>query len=127
MNGDVSKKTLIKRTDAFIFEEIGLLSAECFVALDGILRVLMANNLPWGGKLLLSCGDAKQLPSVEGTIIWAGVNMSTMMEVFVFKAKVRARDPNLQFLNDQCLGVLSENECKLASSLIMRECNVSSD
>jgi PIF1-like helicase len=82
---DTSRREMLKRTDVFIFEEIGLLSAEYFVALDAVLRVLMANGLPWGGKLLLSCGDAKQLPPVEGTMIWSSVNMCTMMEVFVFK------------------------------------------
>lgn len=58
---DASRRELLKRTDVFVFEEIGLLSAEYFVALDAILRVIMVNNLPWGGKLLLSCGDAKQV------------------------------------------------------------------
>ena len=73
------------------------LSAEYFVVLDSILRVLMGNSLPFGGKLVLCCGDAKQLPPVEGTMIWTSLNMCTMMDIFVFKADVRVRDPNLKF------------------------------
>jgi hypothetical protein len=118
---------MLKRTDVFVFDELGLLSAEYFVALDGILRVIMGNNLPWGGKLLISSGDAKQLPPVEGTIIWASVNMATMMEVFVFKADVRARDRNLQFLNDQCRRPLNQLECMVASTIVMRECQFVDD
>ena len=45
-----------------------------------------------------------------------------MMEVFVFKADVRARDVYLQFLNDQCRRTLNENECKATCDVIMREC-----
>ena len=127
LDADPLKRTMLRRTDVFVFEEIGLLSAEYFVALDGILRLIMNSNLPWGGKLLLSCGDAKQLPPVDGTMIWASVNMCTMMDVFVFKADVRARDINLRFLNDQCRRVLTEDECNAACDVVMRECTFERD
>ena len=41
---DPMKKALIKRTDVLVFEEIGLLSAEYFSAIDTVLRNLMGTN-----------------------------------------------------------------------------------
>ncbi len=95
--------------------------------MDGILRILMENNLPWGGKLLLSCGDAKQLPPVKGTVLWASMNICTVMEVFVFKAYVRARDENLRWLNNQCRKQLDADECSAAAAVILRECRFEDD
>ena len=127
LEADPMKKSMLKRTDVFVFEEIGLLSGEYFVALDAILRLLMGNNTPWGGKLLLSSGDAKQLPPINGTMMWASINMCTMMDVFVFKADVRARDPNLRLLNDMCRRELNIDECEAASAVILRECKFEED
>ena len=127
LDADPIRKVMLKRTVMLAFEEIGLLSAEYFVALDAILRLLMHNNMVWGGKLLLSTGDAKQLPPINGTVIWASINMCTMMDVFVFKADVRARDRNLCLLNDACRRELSKDECEAASAIIMRECKFEHD
>ena len=120
---DPVKRAVLKRTDVFVFEEIGMLSAEYFAALDNILRVIMANSMPWGGKLLMCCGDGKQLPPIDGRPIWTSANMCTMMNVFVFTADVRARDPHLQWLNDQCRRQLSTEECEAVTEVVLRECN----
>jgi predicted GIY-YIG superfamily endonuclease len=119
---DPVKMLMLKRTDVFVFEEIGMLSAEYFAALDNILRVTMGNSLPWGGKLLMCCGDAKQLPPIEGRPVWACTNMCTMMDVYVFTADVRARDPHLQWLNDKCRRQLSNDDCEAVAEVVLREC-----
>jgi hypothetical protein len=119
---DPLKEVMLKRTDVFVFEEIGLLSAEYFAALDNILRAVMGNSLPWGGKLLLSCGDSKQLPPIDGRPIWGCINMCTMMEVFVFTTDVRARDPKLRWLNSECRRELNADECKAVAEVVLTEC-----
>jgi len=42
------KASLVRRTDLFVFEEIGLLSAEYFSALDNVLRLLNGQLEPNG-------------------------------------------------------------------------------
>jgi len=91
LDKDPLKKTVIMRTDVFFFEEIGLLSAEYFSALDTVLRFVMNNSLPWGGKLLISSGDSKQLPPIDGRPIWTSSNMCTLMKVILFKLRSCSR------------------------------------
>ena len=121
---DPLKLAVIKRTDVFVYEEIGLLSSQMFGALDSILQSVMHNTLPWGGKLLMSCGDAKQLPPVSGQPIWSSVLMCTLMDVVVFKSDVRARDPDLRWINDQCRRDLDPSECAAVAERVVAKCRV---
>ena len=120
---DPLKTAVIKRTDVFFFEEIGLFSSQIFTALDSILQFLMGNSLPFGGKLLISCGDSKQLPPVTGLPVWSSVQMCTIMEIIVFKADVRARDPDLKWLNDQCRRDLTEQEASDVADVVLQSCS----
>lgn len=52
---DPEKKAILMRTDVFVFEEIGLLSAEYFSAIDNVLKTVMGNTLPMDSKLFISC------------------------------------------------------------------------
>jgi hypothetical protein len=125
---DPMKEALIKRTDVFIFEEIGLLSAEYFTAIDTVLKVLMCCSAPMGGKLFLSCGDCKQLPPIDGRPLWSSLNMCTMMHVFVFQCDVRARgDAILQRLNSDCRRTLTAAECRSVAEIVVRECRIVPD
>jgi PIF1-like helicase len=125
---DPVKEALIKRTDVFIFEEIGLLSAEYFSAIDNVLKVLMGNSAPMGGKLFISCGDSKQLPPIDGRPLWGSLNMCTMMEVFIFQCDVRARDDAiLQRLNSDCRRSLTALECRTVAETVIRECRFEAD
>ena len=119
---DPLRKAIIQRTDVFFFEEIGLLSSEYFTALDNVLRIVMENELPWGGKLLVSCGDSKQLPPIDGRPIWGSINMVTMMDVFIFKSDVRATDPVLRWINSECRRKLDAYDCSKVVEVIRREC-----
>jgi hypothetical protein len=122
LDRDIQKKALLKRIDCLIFEEIGLLSAEYFSAVDSVLRKIMGNSLPWGGKLLISCGDSKQLPPIEGRPIWSSQNMATLMQVIVFRAPVRAQDPELRWLNEQCRRSLSPAESLEFANVVCEHC-----
>jgi len=108
---DPLKMALIKHTDVFLYEEIGLLSAQLFGTLDSILQFVMQNTLPWGGKLLMSTGDAMQLPPIQGQPIWSSVLMCTLMDVIVFKCDLRDTYSNLRWLNGQCRRDLDPLQC----------------
>ena len=127
LQADALKQSLLKRTDVFVIEEIGMISAEYFVALDNVLRRVKGNSLPWGGTLMLSCGDGKQLPPIKGRPIWASVNMCTMMDVFIFTADVRARDDNLRWLNNECRRALSAIECSAVVDVVLEHCQFVND
>jgi hypothetical protein len=128
LDKDPVRTAIIKRTDIFIFEEIGLLSAEYFSALDNVLKRLMETESPMGGKLLLSCGDSKQLPPINGRPIWSSLNMCTLMQVFVFANDVRARDDQqLQHLISDCRRQLTADECTAVATTVLRECRFEDD
>jgi predicted GIY-YIG superfamily endonuclease len=116
------KKLMLERTDVFVFEEIGLLSAEYFTALDNILRSLMKTSLAFGGKLLLSCGDSKQLPPIDGRPIWASVYLATMFIIYNFRADVRASDENLRWINSECRRELQPAECIAVAERLVAKC-----
>ena len=121
------KKAMLARTDMFFFEEIGLLSSEYYTAIDTVMRALMKSTHPFGSKLFLSCGDSKQLPPIQGRCIWSSINMSTMMDVFVFNADVRARDENLRWLNNECRRSLNEAECTAVANMLVAKCRFKDD
>ena len=127
LENDKLKTAVLKRTDVFVIEEIGLFSCQIFSALDSILQFLMDNTLPFGGKLLMSCGDSKQLPPVTGQPIWSSVQSCTIMQVIVFKADVRAQDPNLCWINDQCRRDLNEDEADAVGNMVSSKCRFVSD
>ena len=125
---DPLKKALLKRSDVLVFEEVRLLSAEYFSAIDNVLKVLMDNTSPMGGKLFMSCGDSKQLPPIDGRPLWGSLNMCTMMEVFVFTCDIRARgDALLQSLNSDCRRTLTPLECRSVAETVMKQCQIESD
>ena len=124
---DEMKKLVIKRTDVFVFEEIGLVSAQMFCALDLVLQIVMENSLPWGGKLLMCSGDAKQLPPISGQPLWSSIQMCTVMSVVVFTADVRARDQELRWLNDQCRRQLTSQEAEAVADVVLSQCTFIDD
>jgi hypothetical protein len=122
LDNDPLRKLLIRRTDIFLFEEIGLLSAQMFCAVDLVLQMVMGNSLPWGRKLLISSGDAKQLPPVSGQPLWSSVHMCTEMNVIMFTEDVRARDPELRWLNGECRRQLNADEAGAVADMVLTQC-----
>ena len=55
---------LIRRTKLIIWDEAPMAHKNILFWLDRQLRDIMDNNQPFGGKVLLLCGDFKQLPPV---------------------------------------------------------------
>jgi len=124
---DKSRKLLLKRTDVFVVEEIGLISAQIFATLDIVLQHLMQNTQPWGGKLLLCTGDARQLPPISGHPVWSSINMCTMMNVVLFTTYVRARDDDLRWINDETRRTLTTVEAERVAQFIVAKCTMVND
>jgi hypothetical protein len=93
------KMAYLKRLDVLVVEEIGLLPASLLNIMDFVLRRLRDSAVPFGGVLLLCCGDPCQLKPVKGRSIWLMPNLITMFSVLGLKHFVRSRgDPELQTL-----------------------------
>jgi hypothetical protein len=91
------KRALIRATDVIAFEEIGLLSNEYLNAIDKILQNVRDSKLPFGGVILMSTGDPRQLPPVDGKPVWISTNMFTTFRPYVLWHYVRcAEDDNLK-------------------------------
>lgn len=54
----------IIHTDTFIIDEVSMVRCDIVDAIDYTLRVVMRNNLPFGGKQMVFVGDMFQLPPV---------------------------------------------------------------
>ena len=49
------------------------------------------------------------------------------MDVIVFKSDVRARDPNLRWLNDKCRQNLNDDEVDAVADMVMEHCTFVDD
>ena len=73
LNGSVSRITgqskeapLFKQTQLIIWDEASMAPKYAFDAVDRLFQDLMRNNLPFGGKTVVLCGDFRQtLPVVK--------------------------------------------------------------
>jgi predicted GIY-YIG superfamily endonuclease len=91
------KLLILQRTNVFIFEEIGLVSAEMFAVLDSVMKYVMSCDLPFGGKLVIANGNHVQLQPIEGRPFWMSTHFMMSFDAIVLKEYVRmANDPTLQ-------------------------------
>jgi hypothetical protein len=89
--------------------------------------MIVANSLPWGGKLLIFSGDAKHLPPISGQPLWSSIQMCTVMNVVMFTVDVRARDTVLKWLNDQCRRQLTADDAAATVDTILSQCRFVDD
>ena len=90
---------MLQRLKVLFIEEIGLLSAQLFAALDNILRYVRGSNQPMGGILVIATGDPYQLAPVDGTPFWASHHVITSFHIITMRHYVRAcQDADLQQL-----------------------------
>jgi len=65
----------LRAIDALFWDEIGTIVKDVFLSVDLLLRRIMNNDLPFGGKFIVTLGDWKQIPPVqetEGVRFWNG-------------------------------------------------------
>lgn len=63
-NINETKQTLLRCVDTIIVDEASMVRCDMVDAMDDILRTIMKNNLPFGGKQMIFSGDIFQLDPV---------------------------------------------------------------
>lgn len=90
---------MLQQLKVLFIEEIGLLSAHLFAALDNILRYVRDSDQPMGGILVIATGDPYQLSPVDGTPFWTSHHLTTSFHIITMSHYVRAcQDADLQQL-----------------------------
>lgn len=78
---------LFRKMELLVIDEISMVRADTMDAVDGVLRMVMGKDEPFGGKRLLLCGDPFQLPPVV-----TGAELPLIREYYdapyFFKARV---------------------------------------
>nr|XP_039257388.1 uncharacterized protein LOC120334012 [Styela clava] len=91
------KMVLLQRTDIFIFEEIGLISAEVYAMLDRCMKDIMSSDESFGHKFVIANGDPCQLPPPQGAPFWTSIHFTASFNSISLEHFVRsASDVHLQ-------------------------------
>nr|XP_039271517.1 uncharacterized protein LOC120345964 isoform X2 [Styela clava] len=91
------KMVLLQRTDIFIFEEIGLISAEIYAMMDRCMKEIMSSDESFGHKFVIANGDPCQLPPPRGSPFWTSIHFMASFKAMSLKHFVRsASDKTLQ-------------------------------
>ena len=92
LSNDVKRKSFLERPDMLVIEEISVLNAETWSAMDLILQKLKGNFEPFRGVYVLANGDCCQLPSVSETDIFAASVLLFGMNFHFLEHLVRMED-----------------------------------
>jgi hypothetical protein len=91
------KLLILQRVTLFVIEEIGLISSETFGVMDTVMKYVMDNDLPFGGKLVIANGDPVQLEQIMGRPFWISTHLMMSFDIICLKKYVRmANDETLQ-------------------------------
>ena len=74
-NGPTARSEFLRALDLLVWDEIGAIKKDVFNCVDHLFRVVMGNDLPFGGKFVVTLGDWRQIPPVdecEGVRFWDG-------------------------------------------------------
>ena len=96
------KLDMVRCCDAIIIDEVSMVRCDIIDAIDRTLKLVMKNNLPFGGKQMIFSGDMCQLPPV----LRSGAETDAMIEYygtsvpFFFKAHVfeQCQLPSIEFV-----------------------------
>ena len=86
------KKMLLLALEVLFVEEVSLISAEQWSAMDMTLQELKQSTLPFGGVLVIASGDQMQLPCIEGSDIFLSPVLLTNFALFFLDHFVRMTD-----------------------------------
>ena len=90
------KKMLLMALEVLFVEEVSLISAEQWSAMDLTLQELKQSTLPFGGVSVIASGDHMQLPSIEGNDIFLSPVLLTNFAMFFLSHFVRMTDADGQ-------------------------------
>ena len=90
--GKAEKYNFLKVINILFIDEIGQVSAEMLGSLDIILRKLRNNDMFFGGLLIISTMDYKQLPPIKGKPFLTSPHVLTCFEAILLENSVRAKN-----------------------------------
>jgi len=102
-----SRIEFLRAMDALFWDEISTIDKEVFHSVDHLLRRIMNNDKPFGGKFVVTLGDWKQIPPVddtEGVRFWNGDQ-----ETFASIINVSVKSTHL-YRQSFCKSTLTINE-----------------
>ena len=85
-------KKILLALEVLFVEEISLISAEQWSAMDIVLQELRQSSLPFGGILVIASGDQMQLPAIDGNDIFLSPLLLTNFALFFLEHFVRMTD-----------------------------------
>ena len=86
------KKCILLAIEVLFVEEISLISAEQWSAMDIILQQLRSCSFPFGGILVIASGDQMQLPAIQGREIFLSPILLTNFHLRFLSDFVRMTD-----------------------------------
>ena len=89
---DPCRQLMLQILDILYIEEVGMVSAQQFAAMDAILQQIRNVHVPFGGVLVLATGDPKQLPPPSGNQLWVSPIMLTSVQMYQLSNCVRMTD-----------------------------------
>ena len=93
LNYDHNRRTLIQFMQVFFLEEISLIPAELFAAMDIILKNVKGNDESFGGAMVIANGDCCQLPNITGCNIFEACTFLFAFDFHFLQQFVRMVDP----------------------------------
>lgn len=98
LNKDHKRRMFLSRLQVLVVEEISLIGAEYWAAMDFIMQAVKDNLKPFGGIFVIANGDCCQLPNVDGTDIFLSAQLLFSFNFHFLNHHVRMQDPNGQQL-----------------------------
>ena len=89
LSQDPISLAFIQKLDVVFVEEIGMMSAEQYSAVDLIYQHIRGCRLPFSGVLLIGTGDPKQLRPPSGSLLWMSPLMLTTFRLYAITEFVR--------------------------------------
>ena len=92
LSSDLSRKCFLEKLQVLVIEEISVINAELFAAVDLILQDLHDNVDPFGGIVVIANGDCLQLPTISGCDIFLSSTLLFGFEFHFLRHLVRMQD-----------------------------------
>ena len=119
----------IRKINVLFVEEIGMISAEQYCAVDLIYQHIRGNRVPLGGVLLIGTGDARQLRPPSGTLLWMSPLMLTSFTLHPLTEFVRMdqKGDGQKLLKLMGTSEIDESTADQIVNIIADSCNFVSD
>ena len=128
LSHDHKRRTLLTRLQVLLVEEISLINAETWTAVDLIFRQLKDNSDSFGGVMVIANGDCCQLPNISGYNIFEACSFLFNFDFHFLQEFVRMVDP----LGQELLCLLEKrpvenSDIERIIEIISAECNFVDD